>query len=83
MTRRRLTEAAFLLPWVGAFLLTPPLVVIFQTWSEVTSLPLFIVYVFVCWLALIVLGGLLGSRLHRMEETEHHPEPRMDPREQD
>lgn len=83
MTGRRLTEAAFLLPWVGVLLLTPPLVVIFQTWSEVTGLPLFIIYVFACWLALIVLGGLLGSRLARMEETEHHPEPRMSAREQD
>jgi len=60
---RRIAELAFLLPWVGAFLLTPPVVIIWQTWSRVADFPLFIVYLFVCWLALIIVGGIVARRL--------------------
>ena len=63
MTRRRVVEIAFLLPWVGVFLLTPPVVIIWQTWSRASGFPLFIVYIFVCWLALIAAGGLVVRRL--------------------
>ncbi len=63
MSRQRIAELAFLLPWVGAFLLTPPVVIILQTWSRVAGFPLFIVYIFVCWFALIVVGGIVARRL--------------------
>jgi hypothetical protein len=63
MTPRRVVEFAFLLPWVGVFLLTPPVVIIWQTWSRAAGFPLFIVYIFVCWLALVVTGGVVARRL--------------------
>jgi hypothetical protein len=63
MNRSRIVEFAFLLPWVGVFLLTPPVVIVWQTWSRAAGFPLFIVYIFVCWLALIVTGGLVARRL--------------------
>ncbi len=60
---RRMAELAFLLPWVGAFLLTPPVVIIWQTWSRASGFPLFIIYLFVCWLALIIVAGVVARRL--------------------
>lgn len=83
MSGRRLTEAAFLLPWVGAFLLTPPFVVIFQVWSEHSGFPLFIVYVFTCWIALIIAGGAVYSRLDQFEGADRPPERRLGRREAD
>lgn len=68
MNRRRLTEMAFLLPWLGAFLLLPPAVLIVQAWSRAAGMPLFIIYIFVCWVLLIVLGGILSTRLGRLED---------------
>jgi uncharacterized membrane protein YraQ (UPF0718 family) len=69
VNRQRLIEMAFLLPWVGAFLLTPPVVLILQAWSRSTGFPLFIIYIFVCWLLLIVLGGILSRKLARLEDA--------------
>jgi hypothetical protein len=58
-----MTEIAFLLPWVGTFLLTPPVMIIWQTWSEAAGLPLFIIYIFVCWLVLIIAGAVVALRV--------------------
>jgi hypothetical protein len=69
VNRHRLVEAAFLLPWLGAFLLTPPVILILHSWSEAAGFPLFIIYTFVCWLALIILGGILSVRLSRLEDA--------------
>jgi len=69
MNRRRVVELAFLLPWVGAFLLTPPVVIIWKTWSSAADFPLLIVYIFACWLALIVAGGIVARRLEWTVDT--------------
>jgi hypothetical protein len=53
---------------VGVFLLTPPVILILQSWSEASGFPLFIAYIFVCWVLLIVAGGILSTRLARLEE---------------
>ncbi len=63
MNQRRLADLAFLIPWIGAFLLTPPMIVILQAWSKAAGFPLHIVYIFVCWLALIVAGRVVTARL--------------------
>lgn len=68
MTRRRLVELGLLLPWAGTFLLTPPAVIIVQTWARAAGIPLFTIYLFACWLALIVIGGVLTAKLARLEE---------------
>lgn len=83
MSGRRLIEAAFLLPWFGVFLLTPPVVVIFQAWSELSGFPLFIVYVFTCWIALIIAGGVVYSRLDQADGVDRPPERRLGRREAD
>jgi hypothetical protein len=69
VNRRRLVEIAFLLPFVGAFLLTPPAILILETWSRTAGFPLFIIYIFVCWIGLIVLGGIMSARLARLEDA--------------
>lgn len=74
MSRRRTVELAFLLPWIGAFLLTPPMVIILQTWSGASGFPLFIIYIFACWLALIVAGRALSVRLALLDDAA----PRQD-----
>jgi hypothetical protein len=66
---RRLVELAFVLPFLGAFLLTPPAVVIVQSWGRAAGFPLFIVYVFVCWAALIAAGAAISVRLGRMDDA--------------
>ena len=69
MSNRRTVELAFLLPWAGVFLLTPPMVIILQTWSEAAGFPLFIVYIFACWLALIAASVVVSRRLAQREDA--------------
>jgi hypothetical protein len=69
VNRRRTADLAFLLPWVGAFLLTPPMVIILQTWARVSGFPLFILYLFICWLLLIVAGGIVAALLPWHEDA--------------
>jgi hypothetical protein len=64
-----MAAVAFVLPWAGAFLLTPPMVIIWQTWQRAAGIPLFIIYIFVCWTALIVAGGLVARRLQWSTES--------------
>lgn len=77
--RRRAVELAFLLPWVGVFLLTPPVVLMLQTWSKAAGFPLFIVYIFVCWFGLIVAGGVIAMRIVWDEKERPHGEGLMPP----
>ncbi len=37
--------------------------IIWQTWARAADYPLFIIYLFVCWLLLIIAGGLVAWRL--------------------
>lgn len=60
---RRLAEIAFIVPWIGVFLLTPPIILIVQNWSLASGLPLFHIYLFACWAALIVAAWRLSVRL--------------------
>lgn len=63
MNQRRLNEIAVLVPWCGAFLLTPPMILIVQNWATATRLPLFHIYLFVCWAVLIFVARRLSLRL--------------------
>jgi hypothetical protein len=67
---RRLIEIAFLLPILGLFLLTPPIILVVQAFGRVTGFPLFIVYLFTCWALLIAAGAALSIRLGRMEDAK-------------
>ena len=70
MNSRRLTEVAFLCPWVGAFLLTPPTILVVQSLSEIIGFPLFLVYLFACWAGLIVIAWRISVRLSAREDGE-------------
>ncbi|WP_050603265.1 hypothetical protein [Ruegeria sp. 6PALISEP08] len=69
--RRRLTDAARLLPFLGALLFALPLL-----WPDKSSgdaaVPLSsaIFYIFVCWGALIVIGLIFGFVARRMRTPE-------------
>ncbi|NOD62703.1 MULTISPECIES: hypothetical protein [unclassified Ruegeria] len=69
--RRRLTDAARLLPFLGALLFALPLL-----WPDRSSgdvaVPLSsaIFYVFVCWGALIVIGLIFGFAARRIPTPE-------------
>ncbi|OAN48030.1 hypothetical protein A6A04_04530 [Paramagnetospirillum marisnigri] len=51
--------AAFLL---GTGLFTPPLLTLFMSGSRVMGVPLFYLYVFVAWISLTALLGLIAER---------------------
>ena len=56
--RRRVMDAARLLPFVGAALLLLPML-----WSDTHSTATGGIYVLLAWLALIVCGGLMAHKL--------------------
>ena len=56
--RRRVMDAARLLPIAGGVAFAVPLL-----WSQTTSPAVALVYVFCSWLVLILAAGLLGRRL--------------------
>lgn len=68
MNRRRLQEIVFMLPILGFFLLLPPVVTIWQALSRAAGFPLFLIYIFACWIALIAAAFLLSRRLRAIEE---------------
>lgn len=65
---RQLAEIAFVVPWIGAFLLTPPIILVVQNWSLASGLPLFHIYLFACWAVLIVAAWRLSVRLSAKED---------------
>jgi hypothetical protein len=61
--QERMAERALVLTVATFFLLTPPLLAIFDVPVLVFGIPLLHVYCFVTWLAAIGLGGLLARRM--------------------
>jgi hypothetical protein len=62
-TGGRLTDRAFVLPVVAFFLLTPPILSIFNAPTLVFGIPLLHVYCFAVWLIAIACGGWLARRM--------------------
>ena len=58
-----MTDRAFVLPVVAFFLLTPPILVIFNSPALVFGIPLLHVYCFAVWLVAIACGGWLARRM--------------------
>lgn len=69
---QRAREAAGLLPFLGLFLLMPPVLGLFATPAELAGVPLIVLYVFAVWLGLVLTAALLGRWLHQ-------PAPPVDP----
>lgn len=64
MSEGRLTDRAFFLTMAAFILLTPPIVMIFDSPVLVFGIPLLHVYCFTVWLVAIVIGGLLSRRMN-------------------
>jgi high-affinity Fe2+/Pb2+ permease len=65
MDRRKLGSAALFLTVVGALLFMPPIATVFQVQQRLFGLPAEVIYLFVCWLLLIVGAWWLSHRLPR------------------
>lgn len=59
----RLSDRAFVLTIATLILLTPPIVIVFDVPVLVFGIPLLHVYCFAVWLAAIVAGGHLATRM--------------------
>jgi|GEM_PF-1183614 len=73
LARRKLTDAALVLPVAGAFLLMPPFIRVFVTDGTVAGIPVVVVYLFTVWFALIGLAGWLAAPLRRTMQTDIPP----------
>ncbi len=62
-TGGRLADRAFVLPVIAFFLLTPPILTIFNAPMFVFGIPLLHVYCFAVWLLAIAGGGWLARRM--------------------
>lgn len=74
MDRRKLESAALFLTILGALVILPPLAVLFQVERRVLGVPAEVIYLFVCWAALIAATWWLSRRLPRDAASEPHPE---------
>jgi hypothetical protein len=77
MDRRKLESAALFLTILGAMLILPPLALLFQLERRVLGIPAEVIYLFVCWAALIGGAWWLSHRLPREPAAE--PDPRDEP----
>ncbi|MGH8689062.1 MAG: hypothetical protein ACREVQ_15265 [Burkholderiales bacterium] len=59
----RARDVARVLPWVGAFLLLPPVIAPFTSAEDVAGVPLVVVYLCTVWLGLIVAAARLSRAL--------------------
>ncbi len=62
-TGGRLADRAFVLPIVAFFLLTPPILAIFNAPVLIFGIPLLHAYCFAVWLVAIAAGGWLAQRM--------------------
>ncbi len=63
--KRKLRDAALLLPLFGAFLLISPLITIFTGATNIFGLPLVYVYIFGVWLGLVLVARAMARRLDK------------------
>ena len=70
MERRKLVSAALFLTLAGALLFMPPLATVFQIQRRFFGVPADVIYLFVCWVLLVVGAWWLGARLPREGEDE-------------
>ncbi len=61
--RKKIKDAAFILPLLGAFLLVSPVITVFSTDGSLFGLPLPIVYIFGVWLLLVLAARRMAHLL--------------------
>ncbi len=59
----RVKERAFILPIIAFILLTPPILLVFNSKYFFYSVPIVYIYSFFVWIILIILGAILSSKL--------------------
>ena len=70
MDRRKLESAALFLTIFGALLILPPLAVVFQLKWRFLGIPAEVIYLFVCWAAMIVGAYWMSRRLPREPDAK-------------
>jgi small-conductance mechanosensitive channel len=73
-TRRR-EQAAFMLPVLGAALLLPPLIGLFDARQRLLGMPLETIYVFFVWLLLIAGAAVVSWRMPRADNQTPDASP--------
>lgn len=61
--KRKLRDAALLLPVLGALLLVSPVITVFTAATTLFGLPLIYVYIFAVWLGLVLVARAMARRL--------------------
>ncbi len=86
MDKGRVKDLATLMPWVGLFLFTPPVLFLFRPDTTIFDVPVLPVYLFTMWFVLILTsrkltehlidepGALRGS--HQSDPSPGAPTPR-------
>ena len=69
---RKLVSAALFLTLLGSLLLLPPLASVFQLQRRFLGLPVELIYLFACWIALVGAAFWLSRRLPHEPEAEPH-----------
>jgi hypothetical protein len=72
----RARDAAHVLPWIGLFLLLPPVIAPFAAHEDVAGVPLVVLYLFAVWLGLIVAAMRLARALAPPPGAAGNPPPR-------
>jgi hypothetical protein len=67
---RKLVSAALFVTVLGAMLLLPPLANVFQLQRRFFGVPAELIYLFVCWVALVGAAFWLSRRLPHEPEAE-------------
>lgn len=67
--RKRSEGFAFFLPVLGAILIMPPLVLLFDVQADVFGIPVIVAYLFSVWLFLAIASFVLTRKLRRTEPS--------------
>jgi hypothetical protein len=74
MNRRKLNSAALALSGLGALLIMPPLVLLFNERTRLFGVPAEVIYLFLAWLVLIVGAAWFSTRIPDDALREDKPE---------
>ncbi len=77
--KSRIQDLAALLPWIGLFLFTPPVLLLFRPEVTIGGVPLLPVYLFVAWFALILASRHLTHHLSREDSASSDDAPKDRP----